>query len=63
MENWRKEMRFDGEGSGVDGEGGAPEGFEAFEREEVGEAAGIVLRRREHRRTPSVVGGNGGRRR
>lgn len=56
-------MGFDGEGSGVDGESGAPEGFEAFEREEVGEAGGVVLRRRERRRTRRGVGGNGGRRR
>lgn len=63
MENWGKEMRFDGERSGVDGESGAPERIEAFEREEVGEAVGVILRRRERRRAPSGVGGNGGRRR
>lgn len=63
MEIWRKEMGFDGEGCWVDGDGGAPEGVEAFEREEVREAAGIVLRRRKRHRTRRGVGGNGGRRR
>ena len=63
MQNGRKEMRFDGERSGLDGEGGTPEWFKAFEREEVGEAAGIVWRRRERGRTRREVGGDGGRRR